>query len=302
MKINKYHYLTIFILISLILLSFPQTLLSQEERLAVISKYKGQVKVQRDTVWKNVSKIGNRIRNSSVYNEDTVLTMPVSTADLVFSDNTLLEVNEDTTLTISTRQMTDEERAQKGFIRKVAGTQKGICRNINLKVGKIWANITPSKSILTEFEMPTGVASVRGSQAFMAHRVRTTVDVRGGVFGFLFNNGIGTAELEKGAIMEVFVDKNDVTVRNMGKKSFTIKNRDIMIKIGRDSTLSATINPKTREIKVIDTNGEVTKDEKDVKPGDIIGNASGADDRDVDDSGADDSTAVYGEQVLGTDE
>jgi hypothetical protein len=104
--------------------------LSQEEKLAVVSKFKGEVRVEHDTVWKTVSKVGNRIRNSLVYNKDTVLTMPVSTADLVFNDNTRLEVNEDTNLTISTRQMTEEEKRDEGFIREVDSTEKGILKNI----------------------------------------------------------------------------------------------------------------------------------------------------------------------------
>ncbi len=130
MKINKHHYLTILFIVCLVFLSFPQSLLSQEEKLAVVSKFKGEVRVEHDTVWKTVSKVGNRIRNSLVYNKDTVLTMPVSTADLVFNDNTRLEVNEDTNLTISTRQMTEEEKRHEGFIREVDSTEKGILKNL----------------------------------------------------------------------------------------------------------------------------------------------------------------------------
>ena len=35
---------------------------------------------------------------------------------------------------------------------------------MNLTSGKIWGSITPSKTILTEFETPSGVASVRGTE------------------------------------------------------------------------------------------------------------------------------------------
>ncbi|MEE9193252.1 MAG: FecR domain-containing protein, partial [Thermodesulfobacteriota bacterium] len=291
MNINRHHFLTIFIT-SIIFFSFSRTLLSQEarptgssgrERLAVISKYKGQVKVEHDTVLKTVTKIGNRIRNSSVYNEDTVLTMPVSMADLVFNDNTHLEVQEDTSLTISTRQITEEERAQEGFIRKVAGTQKEVVRNISLKIGKIWANITPSKSVLTEFEMPTGVATVRGTRCWIAHIVKTIIEVLVGELGFLCD--IGTALLKKDTKIEVSVDKDKkvVTLKNIGKNPITIND----ITFGKNSTISAGV---TKEgIKVISTNGEVTRNGKDVKPGDSID----------DDSGADDSGAVYGAQILG---
>ena len=247
MNINKHHYLSILILISLILLSFPQTLLSQGERLAVVNKFKGEVKVEHDTVWKTVSKIGNRIRNSSVYNEDTVLTMPVSTADLVFNDNTRLEVNEDTTLTISIRQMTEEERTQEGFIRKVAGTQKEVCRNINLKIGRIWANITPSKSVLTEFETPTGVASVRGTEFGSAvereeiagrHEpvIVTSFEVTEGQLGF--ENDQMQCEIMAGVTMSAFKFEEGTSLE---VDSGQLSNVKVKTKTGMDAGMYANI-------------------------------------------------------------
>jgi hypothetical protein len=288
MNINRHHYLSILILISLIILSFPQTLLSQQarptessgqERLAVISKFEGEVRIKHEGEWKTVTKVGNRIRNSSIYSNDTVLTMPGSTADLVFNDNSRLEIKEDTTLEFSTKQITEEELAQEGFIRKVAGTQKEIVRNINLKVGRIWANITPSKSVLTEFETPTGVASVRGTQCSIAHIVKTIIEVLAGELGFLCD--IGTALLKKDTKIEVSVDKKVVTLNNIGKNPFTIND----ITVGKNSAISAGV---TKEgIRVISTNGEVTRNGKDVKPGDSID---------------DDSGTVYGAQILGEGE
>ena len=82
------------IFISTLFLFPPGALLSQqEERLAVVSKYEGDVKVEHESIKKTVKRIGNRIRNSAVYKEDSVMTMHNSTADLVFSDNTSLEID-----------------------------------------------------------------------------------------------------------------------------------------------------------------------------------------------------------------
>ena len=182
------------LVVFMLLLSFPKTLLSQDasptglfaqERLAVVSKYEGDVKVEHESRQKTVKKIGNRIRNSAVYEEDSVMTMHASTADLVFGDNTSLEIDEDTSLTISTKEMSGEEKAEGGFIRQVSGGQGGIVRNINIQAGKFLANITPSKSVLTEFETPTGVASVRGTMFTLAYVAGvTSIDLTQGLVEF----------------------------------------------------------------------------------------------------------------------
>ena len=109
MKIRIKPYSAILLVVFMLLLSFPQTLLSQEERIAVVSEYEGDVKVEHESILKTVKKIGNRIRNSAVYDDGSVITMDASTADLVFSDNTSLEIDENTSLTITTREVSGEE-------------------------------------------------------------------------------------------------------------------------------------------------------------------------------------------------
>ncbi len=159
---NKLYYILI-LLVSLIIFFFPQTLFAQEERVAVVSTFDGEVKIQHGGVWKTVTRVGNRIKNSAVYNDDTVLTMPGSTAVLIFNDNTRMEVSEDSTLIVSEKQITDK-RGQQNFVTPASGTlKKEIVRSIKIKAGGLWAHVTPSKSILTEFETPTGVAAVRGT-------------------------------------------------------------------------------------------------------------------------------------------
>ena len=191
----------------LIILSSPQTLLSQvsqEERVAVISKFKGQVKVSHDAIWKDVKKIGNRIRNSSVYDEDEVVTMAVSTAEMVFNDNTHLEVKENTTLKITTKQLSEEERGKKGLIRAVADTQRNVVRRINLNAGKLWANITPSRAVLTEFETPTGVASVRGTIVSLVYNgINTLIEVFKGLMEFKSSDGSLSFEIRGGVTAKI---------------------------------------------------------------------------------------------------
>lgn len=147
---SKNYFLPTAILAPFLILVFISSIAFAQEKIAVISKFNGEVKVIHEGNELVVEKIGNRIRNSSVYSDDTILTMPGANADLVFLDNSRLEVKENTTLVISTKQITDVK------------TQKKILRNIKIDVGNLWASITPSTSVLTEFETPSGVATIRG--------------------------------------------------------------------------------------------------------------------------------------------
>jgi hypothetical protein len=339
MNINKQHYLSILIF-SLILLSFPQTLLSQGERLAVISKFEGEVRIKHEGEWKTVTSVGNRIRNSSVYSNDTVMTMPGSTADLVFDDNTRLEVNEDTTLTISTRQMAERERRQEGFIRRVADTQQDIVRNVNIHVGKIWANVTPSKSVLTEFETPTGVASVRGTILTIEFtRGITTVELIDGLLDFVsaqseisavfstgdvvnisaprpgnvdvdvesgdgvdVDTGIGTANVGAGEGAEVQVVGDQVTVSADGDITLETSKGTVTIKDG--GSLEVIMNPDTGVITVTGVEGVVTITAPDgtipVNTETDLGTASASDEADAVEAGA--ATAAMDDPADGSDD
>ena len=104
----KRYYIPAAILLVL-LLSIHQTILSQEEdeedRLAVVSKYTGKVNVRHNLMVKPVTSIGNRIRNSAVYKRDTVITKTTSTANLLFNDNTTVEISEESNISIDTIEL-----------------------------------------------------------------------------------------------------------------------------------------------------------------------------------------------------
>jgi hypothetical protein len=277
---NKLYYIPV-LLICLIVLSSPQTVFSQEERLAVVSRYNGEVKIQHGGVWKAATKIGNRIRNSSVYNGDTVLTMPGSDVDLVFSDNTTLKVDADTTLTISTRQITEEDRAKEGFVRNVSGTRQEVVRHINVKIGKLWASITPSKSVLTEFESPTGIASVRGTTLTFAFLGGITgIDLNKGLLDFAtkfskmyiyFNSGDSLSISDKSGRTKLKVEGGD---------SIMFKTSKGIIIIKEGGSLDVNVDPVTGEMQVVSANGvTITAGgiTTDVKPGDGLGAATAGD-------------------------
>lgn len=251
------------LVVFMLLLSSPHTLLSQDarptgpfdqERLAVVSKYEGEVKVEHESRTKTVKKIGNRIRNSAVYEDDSVMTMHASSADLVFSDNTSLEIDEDTSLTISTKEMSGEERAEGGFIRQVSGGQSGIVRNISVKAGKFLANITPSKSVLTEFETPTGVALVRGTAFTLAYIGGvTSIDLTQGLIDFASAGGDVNFVVEPGDFINVSAPKSGQTSIDVRAGQIDITTATgASISIEKGGSLGVEVDDETGEMTIID--------------------------------------------------
>ena len=305
--INKSCYISVFI-ISLIVLSSPQISFSQGERLAVVSSFEGQIKIERGGVWKTVTKIGNRMRNSSVHSGDTVLTMPGAKAIMVFNDGSRLEVREDTTMTISEEQITDNA-AQQGYVVKVAGAlEKEVVRNIKLRAGGLWANITPSKSVLTEFEMPTGIATVRGTIVTFNEQPDGSfaIETVEGLMGYVtpgkdpvaFDLGSGdvvtigvpiagevSLSVKSGAIeaqsggIELSLDGGDaVSVEGMTVEvtdttnGVTLEAGDSTLTMGDGSSIAMAQDADTGDIIVDYVNGTVTMpDGTDVQPGFNLG-------------------------------
>ena len=218
---DKVYFIAVIFVSTLFLLS-PGTVLSQqEERLAVVSEYEGDVRVEHESILKTVKKIGNRIRNSAVYEDSSVMTMHASTADLVFNDNTSLQIDENTSLTIGTREVSEEEKADDGFIRQVSGKQSEIVRNIYVKAGKFLANITPSKSVLTEFETPTGVAAVRGTMFTLAYVGGvTSIDLTEGLVNFASAGDDVSFSIEPG-------DSMDISIPELGHTSVGVNTGQI---------------------------------------------------------------------------
>ena len=151
---SKSRFMPSAILASFLILVFFSGIAFAQEKIAVISKFNGEVKVIHEGEELVIEKIDNRIKNSSVYSNDSVVTMPGANVDLVFLDNSRLEVKENTTITINTEQIDEKDRIEK----------KMTLRNIKLKAGNLWAGITPSKSVLTTVETPSGTAYARGTE------------------------------------------------------------------------------------------------------------------------------------------
>ncbi|MDV5165730.1 MAG: VWA domain-containing protein [Candidatus Scalindua sp.] len=281
----------------MIIILIPQNLLSQEEdeedRLAVVSKYTGKVNVRHNLMVKPVTSIGNRIRNSSVYKRDTVITKPASTASLVFNDNTSIEISEESNISIDTKTVTDRDRAERKFTKKAEIAQQDIVRNINVKVGKLLANITPSKSVLTEFETPTGVATVRGTKLNIGYVSGiTSISLFEGLLGFTsagnevgfditpgtsldiaapeagtvtakegelrIDTGIGKAIVEKDEKVSVAVDTAKAeTLISSESGSVALVTNVGTVSIDKGEAMGVNVDPVTGDMTVADIEGDV---------------------------------------------
>jgi len=204
MSIQKHNYLAILI-VSLVFFTFPRMLLSDEDKVAVVSKFKGHVEVEHEAILKSLTIAGISMKNYLVYNGDTVFTGSSSMADLAFNDNSHLEVKEDTVLFVSTRRKGEGEGTQDHFIWNTDGTQKDIIRNINLLTGELWATTIPSKSVLTEFETPAGVASVSNSTLKLIYTgIKTTLEVLDGLVAFNSKGNEIFFEMNTGEKVNIF--------------------------------------------------------------------------------------------------
>ncbi len=279
----------------ILLLSAPQTLLSQEDRLAVVSKYTGKVNVRHNLMNKPVMTVGNRIRNASVYNRDTVTTGSASTANLVFNDNTSFDISESSSILIGTKLMTGRDRAERKFFRKIAIAEQKIVRSINVNMGKLIANITPSKSILTEFETATGIATVRGTKLDISYITGiTSISLFQGLLGFNsagnevrfdINPGtsldvaapeagtvkvsssqgtvdvvttVGTAIVEKNEKVSVSVDKvKDETSISSENGSIALATEAGTVSIDQSEAMYVKVDPETGDLIVADIEGDV---------------------------------------------
>ena len=78
------------------------------------------------------------------------------------------------------------------------------------------AKVTPSKSVLTEFETPTGVASVRGTILTVAYEDGVTeIDLEEGVVDFTSTGDEVNFEIETG-------DSVNVSVPESGQASVSV--------------------------------------------------------------------------------
>ena len=158
-----------------------------EEGIARVAKFSGEVQIQRGKQVIVPVKAGPVIRNGVIYAGDTVRTGK-GVADILFEDGSIISMDERTTLKIT---------LEKPSVPLEGG--QPMERRVKLILGRVWSQIKPSKTVGTVFEIPDGIAAIRGTT------VRVVVG-EGGKWEFYVDEGGAkvkheviktTADLEK---------------------------------------------------------------------------------------------------------
>jgi len=138
-----------------LILPYTQKSISAQERIAVISKFTGDVKILHEGKELSLKRVGPRILNSSLFDSDVLKTGKGATAEITYADGSVLQVEENASIDYGSRELSEAEQKETGRL---------VARVINIKGGNVSGSIFKSKTVLTEFETPSGVASVRGTE------------------------------------------------------------------------------------------------------------------------------------------
>jgi len=129
-----------------------------QERVAQLSEVSGAVTVTRaaDGAVDEARQVGPRVHNGSVFGGDMVATGAGATATLVFTDGSEVKLKESTSLSV--REVDYSKLVAEGAAEKPLG------RVIQVTAGDIWSRVVPNPDVATQFETPSGVAAVRGTE------------------------------------------------------------------------------------------------------------------------------------------
>jgi len=129
-----------------------------QERVAQLSKVDGGVTITKaeSPDVREAKQVGPRVKNGSVYAGEVVATDKSGTATLWFSDGSEVQLKPGTKLSI--QELDFASLVKSGQKDKPAG------RKIKVLAGNIWTHVIPNPQIATEFETPSGVAAVKGTE------------------------------------------------------------------------------------------------------------------------------------------
>ena len=123
-----------------------------QPRIASIQDFTGDVEVEHSAQIIKPIKLGRIIRNGDVFDSDTVRTR-IGQADLLVVDGSVVKMDQNTTLYAGVETVAPGA----GMAAPPAD------RKFRVVVGRIWADVKPSRTSTTKFELPDGVAAVRGT-------------------------------------------------------------------------------------------------------------------------------------------
>lgn len=112
-----------------------------------VHKFSGELQIQHEGHILVPAKAGPLFRNANVYAGDTVRTGR-GAAELLFDDGSLLTMDESTIVQVDQVNLGATEQKE---------------RNVKIILGRVWCKIQPTKTLKTVFEVPDGVAAIRGT-------------------------------------------------------------------------------------------------------------------------------------------
>lgn len=232
---------------------YNQKSLFAQERIAVISKFTGDIKVLHEGKELAVKKVGPRILNSSLSDGDTLITGKGATVEILYADGSTVKVEENASLDLGTKELSEDEQAVTG---------KSVARVITIKSGKVWGSINKSKTVLTEFETPSGVAMVRGTEIGLDVDPDTSVvsiELPDGSMQFVSPGEQATFTMDSGEQVTIGVDADT------GQISMDVGAGDIEVQIGgvtvnmvEGSSVEMNLDSETGEITVAAVEGDIT--------------------------------------------
>ena len=127
-------------------------------KIADIKDFSGDVNVvNAKGETRQPKKVGRRLRNASLFDEDKLATADGAECEVLFPD--------DSTLTLKPKS---EIQILEKSLPKATPDGKTIGRRIRLLVGDMVTQVVPNKNVQTDFETPSGTAAVRGTGVMLS--------------------------------------------------------------------------------------------------------------------------------------
>ncbi len=181
-----------------------------QQRIATVQNFTGEFEIEHSGQIIKPVKMGAILRNADVFDSDTVRTRK-GQADLLVIDGSIVRMSENTTLYMAFEA---PPPAAPG-----APAAAPVDRKVRLVVGRIWCDIRPSRTSTTKFELPDGVAAVRGTIAefHVPNNLSFDVGVDRGVLSLVHTTaGVEMSLAGGNKLGAQSVDANSVQFTNLG--------------------------------------------------------------------------------------
>jgi hypothetical protein len=216
-------------------------LASAQERSGQLSKVAGGVTItgtDGKTV-REAKQVGPRVINGSLFGGEVLSTDDSGAATLLFSDGTSVDLKPKTRLTVQEMDFSALQKAGK--------KEKPFGRKVRILAGNVFTKVAPNPQIATEFETPSGVAAVKGTEIDFAVEEDGSSDISTteGVVDLRTEDAGLQVDLVKGNSVSLRKTKSGLRFvagsRNVGALSLRLPNGETL-SVGPGSALDARID------------------------------------------------------------